>query len=158
MIKYNTDGFLATVLGEAETDGLWRVDPLRIQIEGSDHPEIEVLTRDGIRPQGDDIVLILTMRNDLDLEPINDYFVASDTNGVIVGIVKTSSAQLYIMKGNYKFDGNLEITKDLEVKGNVVITGTLKVGGVNYSAHTHLPGTYSNSGGPVTGVSGGLAP
>lgn len=59
-----------------------------------------------------------------------------------------------------KSDGTAEITvNDLKINANVAITGDVTANGVNIgSTHSHLPGTYSNGGGAVSGTSGTPTP
>ncbi len=161
MDRVSTDAFLAKVVSEGEA-GLWTVQPLIQELDGSLHPEISAKTRDGLTPTIGDTVLITTMRNNLDFSVIGRFYLASASNSVIIGIMKTIADPSYILTGNYNFigdslfTGNVVIDGNLEVSGDVDITGSLTIGGIPFENHMHLPGTYSNSGGPVVGTSGGV--
>jgi hypothetical protein len=76
-----------------------------------------------------------------------------------------------------KADGSVTVSNDtgsfeLQAGGDIVLNGvtintsgeinaskvsapSVEAGGKELAGHTHTPGTYSNSGGPVVGVSGG---
>ena len=148
---------LGTVSGGSGST--WQVDPLIIEDDGTNHPTVDVTVRDGLTPTVGDTVLIEFMRNTLSLTSVKRYFDASESNGVIIGIIKTANG--YVLTGDYKFIGNvtiegdLSITGDMNITGDVTISGNLTVSGKDVGPnHEHLPGTYSNSGGPVVGTSG----
>lgn len=174
-----TDAFLATIVSGEGVE--WIVSPLIIENDGTQHPDITVTTQTGLTPEVDDIVLILTMRNNLDLQSINRFYDSSESNGVIVGIVQTSDS--FTFTGDYNFigdilvDGDLDISGDtliegnLTVLGNINVTGSITGGALNvtsamigpvdfaafyaqYLSHMHGPGTYTTPSGAVTGASG----
>jgi hypothetical protein len=67
------------------------------------------------------------------------------------GAVSSNTAQLRNAAGTayVEIDGS----------GNINLVGAkLQFNGINFHDHEHLPGTFSNSGGPVTGISGKVTP
>lgn len=155
---------------------LWTVSPEVIEDDGTNHPDIQVIARDGITPTVKDKVLVSFMKNNTDMEPIPRYFPESEANGVIIGIMDTKTG--YILTGDYTFigdtllDGNNKTTGDLLVLGNttvqnLTVLGTLTAGAISaasialpvgdvgalllaYTTHKHAvttaPGT---TGGPI---------
>lgn len=121
------DGFIAKVKSGSGLS--WVVEPQIINNDGKQHPDITVGIRDGIKPLVNDLVIILTIKNNLDFLNINMFYQPSYTNGIIIGIAKTQENKYYL-DGNYNFtgdtvnDGKLNVTKDvtfdqtLQVKGN----------------------------------------
>ena len=161
MMQYKNEGFIASV--ESVNENLYTIQPLIIEIDGTNHITLTAIVRDGLIPAVGDLVFVQIMKNNIDLDIINRYFEASETNAIIMAVVRPiSSDPAYTLQGNYLFTDNIAIGQDLTVEGDVVvegnleITGTLTVGGVEFSGHTHAPGTFANSGGPVTGISGGV--
>lgn len=171
-----TDAFVATVVGAGLLPDTWEVIPLITEIDGTDHPEITVGARDGITPTPGDTVLVVTMRNNLDLSAISRVFPSSESNGVIVGVMAQTTG--YALTGDYTFigdmivDGDLTVTGDVTVTGgitavgnssfggNVAITGamtsaTATIGGRPFAAHVHIgspsapPGAVTPTGIPV---------
>jgi phage baseplate assembly protein gpV len=49
---------------------------------------------------------------------------------------------------------NLEITGDVKVKGKIEATDDVTAGTVSLQNHAHGPGSFTNSGGNVLGLSG----
>jgi hypothetical protein len=153
MLKY---AFAAIVKLPAGS-GKWTVEPQIMEPDGTMHPNIDVIVSGGITPGIGDTVLVEVMMNNKDLAVVHRFFEPTESNGVIIGILKTAGQ--YVLTGSYVILGNLTVA-NLTVLGimntvNLNITGALTFNGVPFSpVHTHLPGTYSNSGGPVTGVSG----
>lgn len=131
-----TSAFLAKVV--SGDDDEWIVDPLITEYDGTPHPSITVTTQEGITPNVDDIVLVLTMRNNLDREPISRFYDASESNGVIIGVVTAPNG--FTLTGDFNFigdvtiDGNLSVTGmfqtgQLAVQGDSAIGGNLVVAG-----------------------------
>lgn len=172
-----TDAFLATVVSGSEPE--WTVQPHITEPDGTPHKEIIVGTQEGITPSIDDVVLVLTMRNNLDGEYISRVYPSSESNGVIVGVFQAIDG--YTLTGSFNFVGDVQIDGDLEVNGNITATGDVNVignatitgnlsaanlnisgnatiGGVDIGAfitsHMHTPGTYTSPSGAVTGNSG----
>lgn len=81
-------------------------------------------------------------------------------NGAIalVGITNLNTRiSDYITNGvriKYK-DSVIELSEDgIKIKGNVTVEGDVIADGISLKQHTHLPGSYTNSGGAVEGESG----
>lgn len=121
-----TDAF-AAVVNTVNQDGTCLVTPQIIEHDGTTHPQIKVGFVQGITPAANDVVLVLTARNNLDNSPIQRYFSASEACGRIVGVLTAGS--VFNLTGSYKFTGSLEITQDLTVDGNLHVKGTLTVDG-----------------------------
>ena len=85
-----TDAFIAKVVGQAD-GGNWTVTPQIIEHDGTLHPDITVSAVEGITPNANDFVLIITARNNLDNSEVQRYYSASEACGRIVGVVQTSS-------------------------------------------------------------------
>ena len=81
-------------------------------------------------------------------------------NGAIalVGITNLNTRiNDYITDGvRIKYKGSIIELKDdgIKIKGNVTVEGDVIADGISLKQHTHLPGSYTNSGGSVTGESG----
>jgi len=103
------EAFIAEV---KSTDQIgWLVTPKIINNDGQPHDDISVISRPDIDPQIGDIVFILTIKNNLDLTDINQYFEPSKANGVIIGIATSMDSKFY-------FEGDRIINGLMEVKGN----------------------------------------
>lgn len=161
------DAFLAKVV--SGSGKAWIVTPQITEDDGTLHPDITVGSQEGITPMAGDTVLVLTMKNNLNEKPIPRFFMASESNGVIVGVVTTSSGFTLtgdfhfvgdiLIDGAFSITGNMTITGDVDITGDVTIDGSIKVGGVDIGPdHQHLSGSFSNSGGSVVGTSGAVVP
>jgi len=133
------DAFVAKV--ESGSDLIWKVIPQIINDDGNQHPIIDVTVKTGIVPKVGDIVLVLTMKNNIDFSNINKFMKASYSNGVIIGIA-TSQDGKYYFKGPFNYEGNFVIDGDLTVdntngSGNGIFKGTLEVKGNTRSLVTH---------------------
>jgi len=126
------DAFICDVI-KNNGDGTWDVDPRIVEIDGTDHPTIKVNAVGGIKAQVGDVVLVETVRNNLDDKKISRFYPASETNGRIVGVAEP--VLQYVFKGDYKFEGdvtiqgNLEVTENVQVGGNVSVTGNTTISG-----------------------------
>jgi hypothetical protein len=122
-----TDGFIADVRSYNPVDNTWMVEPRIVEFDGTDHPLIKVNAVQGISPNVGDVVMVVTIRNNLDDKKINRFYEASETNGRIVGVAKPVTQ--YVFEGNYKFEGNLIIDGDLTVEDDLRVKGDLEVDG-----------------------------
>lgn len=127
----------------------WIVAPLIIENDGTDHPPITVTVRDGITPNPLDTVLILFMKNNLDLEPINRFFKESESNGVIVGVIEDVNG--FTLTGDYKFIGNLTVIGNITATGTISAVGDIKSGppGAQVSLKLHLHPNNAPAPGPT---------
>ena len=162
-----TDAFVAIVVGPGLLPDTWEVLPSIAEVDGTDHPSITVGARDGITPTPGDTVLILTMRNPLDLTAVSRYYTASESNGVIVGVMAQTAG--YVLTGDYTFLGNVIIDGDLSITGGLTVVGNATIGGdanltgeltasdavfgiIRFSTHKHVgsptapPGAVSPTG------------
>jgi len=138
-----TDAFLATV--ESVVDPLqflYKVTPKIIENDGTTHPVITVRAAKGVTPSPQDVVLILTTRNNLDNKPVQRYFEASEACGRIIAVIQSVASGL-VLTGPYNFIGDVTIKGDLSLQtnpdtgstgsllaaGNVIIGGEAVVGG-----------------------------
>lgn len=128
-----TDAFIAQVVGA--TGGDWTVTPKIIEHDGTTHPDITVSAVGGITPQVNDLVLVVTARNNLDNSPAPRYYMASEACGRIVAIVQTSAQ--YVFTGTFKWIGNLTFDGNVHVTGNLTVDGTLDATG-NATMHGNL--------------------
>lgn len=127
------DSFVAKV--ESGSGLAWKVTPQIINDDGNQHPIIDVTVNEGIRPKVGDMVLILTMKNNIDFSNINKFMKASYSNGVIIGIL-TSQDGKYYFRGSFVVDGDITIDNTNE-SGNGILKGTLEVKGNTRSLVTH---------------------
>lgn len=159
MIKYAFAAIVVAPLGDK-----YIVIPQIKENDGTMHPEIEVLTRDGITPLPGDTVLVEVMMNDKDLSVQRRFFEPSESNGIIIGILKSLAGQ-YVLTGSYIIVGSLTIEGAMTVVGALTATsitsptisaGALIIAGVPLPpSHTHGPGSYNIPGtGAVVGTSG----
>ena len=133
------DAFVAKV--ESGSGLAWKVTPQIINDDGNQHPVIDVTVKTGITPKVGDIVLVMTMKNNIDFSNVNKFMSASYSNGVIIGIA-TSQDGKYYFTGDYNFQGHFVIDGDLTIdntngRGNGVLKGTLEVKGNTRSLVTH---------------------
>jgi hypothetical protein len=170
MDRANADCFLADVVSIDGT--IFTIQPLIKEFDGTPHIEVTAISR--VTPGIGDTVLVLTMRNNLDLEEISRYYKASASNCTIIGVMKTTANPNYVLTGNYNFigdtlftgnlnvtgnvtiDGNLTVGSNADVTGNVGIDGILTLAGTNMNLHIHQAGALISAapGNPVTGVTG----
>jgi hypothetical protein len=136
------DAFLAKVVSGSGKE--WIVTPQIIEDDGTTHPDIDVSAQGGITPEVGDTVLVLTMRNNLNETPIPRYSKATESNGVIIGVLTTASG--YTLTGDFNFigdiaiEGSLSITGDLTVTGDIEAEGDVKAGfpvQISLLTHTH---------------------
>lgn len=129
-----TDAFLATVVSYVKSTNIAIVKPLIIEPDGTLHPAVNASPIAGITPSPDDIVAVVTLRNNLNDKPISRVYGASETNGRIVDVVKPKNG-VFTFTGNYKFIGDVVFKGDVEVTGDVTfdqdltVTGELEVDG-----------------------------
>lgn len=129
-----TDAFLATVISYDVAEKTAVVSPLIVENDGSAHPDITVKAVAGIKPATGDIVLVLTIRNNLDDAEISRYFESSESNGRIIHVVKPAGG-VFTFKGDYKFigdvvfDGDVSVTGDTTMDGDLTVKGDTKVEG-----------------------------
>ena len=136
------DGFIAKVKSGA---GLrWVVEPQIINHDGTTHADLTVGIRDGITPTIDDLVIILTVKNNLDFSRINQFYEASRSNGIIIGIAQTANDEKkYLLDGNYTFrgetvvDGTLTVNQTLTIEQTSELNDSLTVKGNSRSLVTH---------------------
>ena len=133
------DAFVAKV--ESGSGLAWKVTPQIINDDGNQHPVIDVTVKTGITPKVGDIVLVMTMKNNIDFSNVNKFMNASYSNGVIIGIA-TSQDGKYYFTGDYNFQGSFVIDGDLTIdntngSGNGIFKGTLEVKGNTRSLVTH---------------------
>ena len=121
-----TDGFLAKVVSYDPTTETAEVLPLIVENDGTKHPGITAKPVAGVLPSTGDVVLVLTLRNNLDDAYISRFFTASESNGRIVHVV-TPANGVYTFKGDYKFEGNVTIEGDVAVTGDVSIEGLVTI-------------------------------
>lgn len=144
-----TDAWLAEVISFDPLTKEAVALPKITEPDGTPHPEITVKAVAGITPEPGDLVLVITLRNNLDDAYISRFFEASETNGRIVDVVKSVQG-VFKFTGNYKFTGQFAIDGSLDVTGPVSVDGSLDVTG---------PATLKN-GATITGdasVSGNLS-
>ena len=123
-----TDGFLATVDSYDEAENTATVSPLVAEYDGTPHPQIKVKPVAGVKPASGDVVLVVTIRNNLDDAEVSRYFPASESNGRIVHVVKPAGG-VFTFKGDYKFIGDVVFDGDVEVTGDTTLDGDLTVKG-----------------------------
>lgn len=133
------DAFVAKV--ESGADLAWKVTPQIINDDGNQHPIIDVTVKTGIVPKIGDIVLVITMKNNIDFSNVNKFMKASYSNGVIIGIATSQDGKFYF-KGPFNYEGSFVIDGDLTVdntngSGNGILKGTLEVKGNTRSLVTH---------------------
>lgn len=173
------DCFLAEVVSFNSVTFEGRINPLIIEVEGSEMETVTAKSVSGVTPQAGDVVLVVVTKNNLDNEPVSRFFKASETNGRIIAIVK-KNGQDFVFTGNYKFKGNVEfdgdvtitgkaifeddveidgnldvggdtaLDGDLDVAGNLSVDGTSTFQGIAFGTHTHaVTGVGVNTGPPV---------
>lgn len=123
-----TDAFLATVESYDLVLKTAKVKPLITENDGTKHPGIEVKPVAGILPAAGDLVLIVTIRNNLDDSFISRFFSSSESNGRIVQVVKPADG-VFTFKGDYKFEGDVEFKGDVTITGDVSIEGDVSLKG-----------------------------
>lgn len=155
MTKKGADIFLATV--DAKDGDTWKIKPLIVEVDGTDHPGLVAVANKGVTPSPGDKVLVVTMRNNIDGAKISRYFEATEANAVIVWVFQSESK--LTLTGDFILDGNLTIEGGLTVSGEVNC-GSLIIGGVPFENHMHLAGALISAapGYPVTGMTGGVSP
>lgn len=171
-IQAGADAFIGTVEAAGGTPRTWIVTPQIIEHDGSTHKPVLCYAAAGIALAPGNLVLILTMRNNLNFAPIQRIYEASEANGVIIGLVGTDSFALtgsFSFSGDVSISGNLAVSGNLTVGGNANVTGdaeidgTLTLAGTDINAfvtgHMHESGTLvaPSGGGPVTGQTGAPA-
>jgi len=129
-----TDSFVAKV--KSGQDQEWIVTPQIINHDGKQHADITVGTRDGIKPTVNDLVMVNLLKNNLDFSNVNEFYQASRTNGVIIGILMTSGSNYYLI-GNYNFKGDFKNEGKMNNTGKVTFDDTLEVKGNTRSLVTH---------------------
>jgi len=133
------DAFVAKV--ESGSGLAWKVTPQIINDDGNQHPMIDATVETGITPKVGDIVLVMTMKNNIDFSNVNKFMNASYSNGVIIGIA-TSQDGKYYFTGDYNFQGHFVVDGDLIVdnangSGNGIMKGALEVKGNTRSLVTY---------------------
>lgn len=155
--KIGADAFIGVVVAEGDEPRTYLVNPSIIEHDGSTHKPVLCATAQGVTVEPGAKVLILTMRNNLDFAPIQRIYGASESNGVIIGVV---DAEGFELTGDYKFVGDVLIEGNAVINGDLEITGTLILNGTNINQfvtnHMHVSGTLTAppGGGAVTGVTG----
>ena len=119
------------------------------------------------------LIKIKITENGIDIDsnnkPINVNSGTADTNisckNAIINadakIELTASSEIDLTAPSIKLNGAVSCDSTLEATTSVataiVVASTgATIAGLDYSQHGHTPGTYTNSGGPVTGKSGGV--
>lgn len=113
-----TDTFSAEVIEADEVSGQYIVQPLMIEADGKDTPEMPALAADAIKPAVGDIVLIVTSRNNYDHELQNRVTTSAGANMIIVAVFSDELTR----------DAIINITEDLNVGGNFNLTGNATLG------------------------------
>jgi len=129
-----TDSFVAKV--KSGSNQSWVVTPQIINNDGKQHADITVGVRDGIKPTVNDLVMVNILKNNLDFANINEFYQASRTNGIIIGILMTSGSNYYLV-GNYNFKGDFKNEGKMNNTGKVTFDDTLEVKGNTRSLVTH---------------------
>ena len=116
--RATTDTFSAEVIEAAEDSGQYIVQPLMIEADATDTPEMPALAADAIKPAVGDIVLVITSRNNYEHELQNRVTRSTGANLIIVAVFSDELTR----------DAILNITKTLNVGGNFNLTGDASLG------------------------------
>lgn len=84
----------------------------------------------------------------------------AESGDIVVEVFLRNSGDIQIANASGSFtmaaDGSVDINGvTIAANGDVTIPSSLQLNGKELDGHTHGPGTFSNSGGPVVGTSGG---
>jgi hypothetical protein len=97
--------YAATVKGEGVTAGTYLVQPHYTRVDGTDAPEIEALTVNGLTPDTDDIVFCIEGMNDF-AQAIQMIF---NDNGGAFPLIFASLAQVLVYSIDMQIKGKVKL-------------------------------------------------
>lgn len=167
------DAFICDVISKNTVKKTWKVRPRITEVDGTNHPMIDVNAVGGLDPVVGDVVLVVTARNNLDDKKISRFYPPTEANGRIIAIAKPVTK--YFFEGDFEFDGdvvftgnvtiekdltvrkNLTVDEDAEVGGDLTVDGEVKasdavLGNIRFSTHTHTSSAPGVQTGPPQGA------
>lgn len=124
--------YAAKVNGKGQTQGTWKVAPQYTRVDGTDAPEIEAFSLNGLEPEDGDTVICA--------EGINDFsqsmqMIFNDNGGAFPLIIASVEQALTFaldsvkLKGDAEIDGDAQIGGDAQIDGDGQIDGDAKIKG-----------------------------
>ncbi len=161
------DAFICDVVSKNIAKKTWKVRPRITEVDGTNHPMIDVNAVGGLDPVVGDVVLVTTARNNLDDKKISRFYPPTESNGRIIAVAKPMTK--YFFEGDFEFDGDFEITGNLQVGGDLTVDGSVDVGGdltvdgevtasdavinnIRFTTHTHTSAAPGVQTGPAQGL------